>query len=103
MLDRIEKLLVRKLRGVFGERDPARRATAIEVIFDRDCLFSDARRRHVGHRELEDTVVALQVQFRDHTFCRSAALTPRRTAGGSTGRLVRPTNRGGSPDWTSPS
>jgi hypothetical protein len=62
MLDRIEKLLVRKLRGVFGERDPARRATAIEVIFDRDCLFSDARRRHVGHRELEDTVVALQVR-----------------------------------------
>jgi hypothetical protein len=64
----IENLLVRNLYEVFGERDPARRRTAIEAIFDRDCLFSDPRGRHVGHRGLEDAVVALQAQFPDHVF-----------------------------------
>ena len=65
MSETIEKLLIRHLPDVFGERDPARRATAIEVIFDRDCLFSDPLGRHVGHRELEDTVAALKAQFPD--------------------------------------
>lgn len=43
MSDSIENLLVRNVHEVFGERDPARRATAIEAIFDRDCLFFDLR------------------------------------------------------------
>ncbi len=37
-------------------------------IFDRDCLFSDPRGRHIGNRGLEDAVVALQTQFPDHVF-----------------------------------
>ena len=68
MLDSIENLLVRNLHEVFGERDPVRRTTAIETIFDRDCLFSDPNGRHVGHRGVEDAVVALQAQFPDHVF-----------------------------------
>jgi hypothetical protein len=68
MSDSIENLLVRTLQEVFGERDPVRRTTAIEAIFNRDCLFSDPRGRHVGHRGLEDAVVALQAQFPDHVF-----------------------------------
>ena len=68
MSDSIENLLVRNLHGVFGERDPARRTTAIEAIFHRDCLFSDPRGRHVGYRGMEDAVVALQAQFPDHVF-----------------------------------
>ena len=64
----IENLLVRNLHEVFGERDPARRATVIEAIFDRDCLFSDPRGQHVGHRALDDAVVTLQAQFPDHVF-----------------------------------
>jgi hypothetical protein len=68
MLDSIETLMVRNLHGVFGERDPARRTTAIEEIFDRDCVFSDPHGRHVGRRALEDAVVALQAQFPDHVF-----------------------------------
>jgi SnoaL-like domain len=68
MSDIIESLLIRNLHGVFGERDPARRRAAVEAIFDRDCVFSDPRGRHVGHRELEDAVVALQAQFPDHLF-----------------------------------
>ena len=68
MSDNIENLLVRNLHEVFGERDPVQRTTAIEAIFDRDGVFSDPRGRHVGHRELDDAVVALQAQFPDHVF-----------------------------------
>ena len=68
MLDSIENLLVRNLHEVFGEHDPAHRMTAIAAIFARDCLFSDPRGRHTGHRGLEDAVVALQAQFPDHAF-----------------------------------
>jgi hypothetical protein len=68
MSDSIEKLLVRNLYEVFGERDPARRTTAIEAIFDRDCVFCDPRGRHVGHLGLEGAIVALQAQFPDHVF-----------------------------------
>jgi hypothetical protein len=68
MSDGIENLMVRNLHEVFDERDPALRMSAIEAIFDRDCLFSDRRGRHVGQRALEDAVVALQAQFPDHVF-----------------------------------
>jgi hypothetical protein len=68
MSESIENLLVRNLHGVFGERDLATRTTAIGAIFDRDCIFSDPRGRYVGHRGLEDAVVALQAQFPDHVF-----------------------------------
>ena len=68
MSDSIENLLVRNLHEVFGERDPARRATAIEAIFDRDCLFSDPRGENVVHRALDDADVTLQAQFPDHVF-----------------------------------
>ena len=68
MSNSIENLLVRNLHEAFAERDPVRRTTAIETIFDRDCLFSDPNGRHVGHRGVEDAVVALQAQFPDHVF-----------------------------------
>jgi hypothetical protein len=68
MSESIGNLLVRNLHGVFGERDPMRRTTAIGGIFARDCIFSDPRGRHVGHSGLEDAVVALQTQFPDHIF-----------------------------------
>src|SRR5580698_362440 len=64
----IENLLVRNLHEVFGERDPERRTAAIEAIFDQNCLFSDPRGQHMGHRGLEDAVIALQEQFPDHIF-----------------------------------
>jgi hypothetical protein len=68
MSESIETLLVRNLHEVFGERDPARRTTAIEAIFHRDCVFSDPHGLYIGHRGLEDAVVALQAQFPDHAF-----------------------------------
>ena len=68
MSDSIENLLVRNLHEVFGERDPARRATAIEAIFDRDCLFSDPRGQHVGHRALDDAIVTSRHSSRTTCF-----------------------------------
>jgi len=68
MSDSIENLLVRNLHEVFGKRESARRTAAIEPIFDRDCLFSDPRGRHVGRCGSEDAVVTLQAQFPSHVF-----------------------------------
>ena len=96
----IENLLVRNLHEVFGERDPARRATAIEAIFDRDCLFSDPCGQHVGHRALDDAVVTLQAQFPDHVFSQIGSVD---APGGSPGYSARCTNRARSSDWTLPS
>jgi len=81
MSDITEALLARNLHEVFGERDPTRRATAIEAIFDRDCLFSDPGGRHVGQRELEDAVVALQAQFPDHVFSQIGSVEAREDSG----------------------
>jgi hypothetical protein len=81
MSESIENLLVRNLHEVFGERDPERRMAAIEAIFDRDCLFSDPRGRHVGYRGLEDAVVALQEQFADHNFSMIGSVDALRDSG----------------------
>jgi hypothetical protein len=37
----ISTLLIRNLRDVFGENDPARRRAAIDEIFTEDCVFYD--------------------------------------------------------------
>jgi hypothetical protein len=81
MSDSIESLLVRNLYEVFGERDPGRRKTAIEAIFDRDSVFSDPQGRHVGRRGLEDAVVALQAQFPDHVFSQIGSVDTLQDAG----------------------
>jgi hypothetical protein len=39
MSDSISNLLIRNLRDVFGENDPARRRAAIDEIFTEDCVF----------------------------------------------------------------
>ena len=41
MAHSISTLLTRNLHDVFGERDPARRRTAIDEIFIEDCVFYD--------------------------------------------------------------
>ena len=37
----ISTLLIRNLRDVFGENDPALRRAAIDEIFTEDCVFYD--------------------------------------------------------------
>ena len=43
MLFSISTLLIRNLRDVFGENDPARRRAAIDEVFSEDCLFYEPR------------------------------------------------------------
>ena len=68
MVDSIEKLMVRNLHEVFGEPDSTRRSAAIEALFEPDCIFSDPRGRHLGHRALEAAVVSLRAEFPDYAF-----------------------------------
>ncbi|MBO9559061.1 MAG: nuclear transport factor 2 family protein [Caulobacter sp.] len=64
----IETLLTRNLLEVFGERDPARRAAAIQALYKPDAVFSDPHGRHVGHQALETAVATLQGRLPDHVF-----------------------------------
>jgi hypothetical protein len=41
----ISTLMIRNLRDVFGENDPARRRAAIDEIFTEDCVFYDPSNR----------------------------------------------------------
>jgi hypothetical protein len=68
MADSIENLMVRNLHEVFAESDATRRAAAIKVLFEPDCIFSDPRGRHLGHRGLDAAVVSLQAQFPAYIF-----------------------------------
>src|ERR1700720_454543 len=43
MSNRISNLLIRNLRDVFGENDPARRRAAIDEIFTEDSVFYDPK------------------------------------------------------------
>ena len=38
-------LILRNLRDVFGENDPARRRAVIDEIYNEDCVFYDPNRR----------------------------------------------------------
>jgi hypothetical protein len=96
MSDSIENLLVRNPHEVFAERDPARRATAIEAIFDRDCLFSEIRAASMS--DIGPWTMRLSPSrhnSRTTFFRRSAALTPCRIVGDSPGHSARRTNRAG--------
>jgi hypothetical protein len=64
----IETLLKRNLHEVFGQRDPARRAAAIEALFTPDCVFSDPHGHYVGRAALDDAVIALQERFSGPAF-----------------------------------
>jgi SnoaL-like domain len=44
----ISTLLIRNLRDVFGENDPARRRAAIDEIFTEDCVFYEPTNAFAG-------------------------------------------------------
>ncbi|HEY4926362.1 MAG TPA: nuclear transport factor 2 family protein [Roseiarcus sp.] len=53
MSDIIETLLLRNLREVFGEGDPARRRAAIEELYTPDCAVLLPLGRYIGHKALD--------------------------------------------------
>ena len=57
----ISTLLIRNLRGVFGENDPARRRAAIDEIFTEDCVFYDPKGGvYRGRDEIDRTARAVK-------------------------------------------
>src|SRR5580693_627908 len=81
MADSIENLMVRNLHEVFAQPDSTRRAAAIKVLFEPDCIFSDPRGRHLGHRGLDAAVVSLQAQFPDYHFSQIGSVDALRDSG----------------------
>lgn len=52
-------LLDRNLKSVFGERDPAMRATAIAALYTEDCMFYEADGEVRGQAALSEKVQGL--------------------------------------------
>jgi hypothetical protein len=73
MSDSISNLLVRNLREVFGEGDPARRRAAIRDIFTEDCVFCDPRSGvHRGRDEIDRIAGAVRATHPDFQYTPTA-------------------------------
>ena len=71
-MDRIEHLLRRSIREVFGQQDITARRRAIAEIFTEDCIFIAPDGRHEGHDALEADVAALQARLPGYAFSEEA-------------------------------
>ena len=72
MSDIIETLLLRNLREVFGEGDPAQRRAAIEELYTEDCTVLLPIGRYVGHRALDQVAGELRAAIRASSTHRTA-------------------------------
>ncbi len=54
----VSTLLIRNLRDVFGENDPARRRAAIDEIYTEDCVFYDPSKGVYRGRDEIDRIAA---------------------------------------------
>ncbi len=63
MSDTVETLLRRNLHEVFGERDAARRRTAIDGLYAADCVFISRTGRYEGRAALDAAVAALHARL----------------------------------------
>ena len=64
----ISILLIRNLRDVFGENDPARRRAAIDEIFTEDCVFYESRGIHRGRNEIDRVAGAIKATHPDFRY-----------------------------------
>src|ERR1700756_1644416 len=65
----ISTLLIRNLRDVFGEGDPARRRAAIEEIFTEDAVFYDPNDgAHRGRDEIDRVAGAIRATHPDFRY-----------------------------------
>ena len=59
-------LILRNLRDVFGENDPARRRAAIDEIYNEDCVFYDPNSgAHCGRDEIDRIAGAIRATHPD--------------------------------------
>jgi hypothetical protein len=65
----ISTLLIRNLRDVFGENDPARRRAAIDVIYTEDCVFYDPSKGvYRGRDEIDRVAGAIKATHPDFQY-----------------------------------
>ena len=64
----ISTLLIRNLRDVFGENDPARRRAVIDEIFTEDCVFYEPRGIYRGRDEIDRVAGALRAAHPDFRY-----------------------------------
>ena len=64
----ISTLLIRNLRDVFGENDPARRRAAIDEIFTEDCVFYEPRGVYRGRDEIDRVAGAIKATHPDFQY-----------------------------------
>ena len=65
----ISTLLLRNLRDVFGENDPARRRAAIDEIYNEDCVFYDPTSgAHHGRDEIHRIAGVIKATHPDFQY-----------------------------------
>ena len=64
----ISTLLIRNLRDVFGENDPARRRAAIDEIFTEDCVFYEPKGVYRGRDEIDRVAGAIKATHPDFQY-----------------------------------
>ena len=65
----ISTLLIRNLRDVFGENDPARRRAAIDEIYTEDCVFYDPSKGvYRGRDEIDRIAGAIKATHPDFRY-----------------------------------
>jgi SnoaL-like domain len=65
----ISTLLIRNLRDVFGENDPARRRAAIAEIYTEDCVFYDPSKGvYRGRDEIDRVAGAIKATHPDFLY-----------------------------------
>ena len=79
----ISTLLIRNLRDVFGENDPARRRATIDEIFTEDCVFYEPRGVYRGRDEIDRVAGAIKATHPDFRY--QAIAEPEEL--GNTGRI----------------
>ena len=65
----ISDLMIRNLRDVFGENDPARRRAAIEEMYTEDCVFYDPTKGvYRGREEIDRVAGAIRATHPDFRY-----------------------------------
>ena len=69
MPNSISALLIRNLRDVFGEHDPARRRAAIDELYTEDCVFYDPSEGiYRGRDEIDRIAGAIRATHPDFRY-----------------------------------
>jgi hypothetical protein len=90
----VSTLLIRNLRDVFGENDPARRRAAIDEIYTEDCVFYDPSKGvYRGRDEIDRIAGAIKATHPEFRYQPTTEPANRAMAGWSAGYRASPVRR----------